>query len=366
MDFQEFMQSEGAQAFLTPNANPLQAISGARRLLAAFIPMANALFEDCWAACQNTQAIVGVTLLPGCHIAEKLNVPSFQVAFYPFSPTSEFAVPLLPLKNELPPLFNRLTYSLAQGGGWLVLRRAVNNWRKQLGLDTIKFETSFSYMRRKRVPYLYGFSPTLVPKPSDWPDWFYVTGPWFLKSPSRWQPPKELTAFIENGPPPLYVGFGSMADRQATQRTKVIIQALGQTKQRAVVFSGWGGVETHDLPETVFQTGSIPHEWLFPRMAAIIHHGGAGTTIAAAKSGVPSMVIPFLGDQFFWGRRIAKIGIGPSPIPMRELAVTRLTRAIEQMLSDRAMRARAQEVGQKIQAEDGVQKAVQVIERHAR
>jgi UDP:flavonoid glycosyltransferase YjiC (YdhE family) len=115
-----------------------------------------------------------------------------------------------------------------------------------------------------------------------------------------------------------------MADKRASQRTQVIIQALEQTGQRAIVLSGWGGVETQDLPDTVFRVESVPHEWLFPRMSAIIHHGGAGTTVAAAKAGVPSMIIPFLGDQFFWGRRIAEAGIGPGPIPMRELTVDRL------------------------------------------
>lgn len=361
MDFRQFLQGEGAQAFLTPGGSPLRALTGGMRLLRSFAPLANDLFDDCWNACRDSQVIFSAALLPGCHIAEHLGSACFQVAFYPFSGTSEFPIPLLPISRDLPPFLNRMTYSITQKGAWLVLRKIVNNWRRQLGLELIRNETLFSYLERRQVPYLYGFSPTLEPKPHDWPAWCHVTGSWNLEIASEWQPPDDLVKFIEDDKPPLYIGFGSMADGREVQRTKAIVEALDMTTQRAVLLSGWSSVERKYLSDNIFVVESVPHEWLFPRVSAIIHHGGAGTTVAAAKSGVPSMVVPFLGDQFFWGRRVAEAGIGPAPIKMKQLTPKRLAKAIERMLFDTTLRIQAKSVGQKIQAENGVLNAIQVV-----
>jgi len=154
-----------------------------------------------------------------------------------------------------------------------------------------------------------------------------------------------------------------MSSRRPEETTELILQALAEAKQRAVLLSGWSGLRTANLPDTVFMLDSIPFSWLFPRVAAVIHHGGAGTTAAGLRAGVPSLVVPFFGDQFFWGRRVAALGVGPEPIPRKELTAERLARAIERALTDQSMRQRSADLGASIQAEDGVARAVAVVQR---
>lgn len=181
--------------------------------------------------------------------------------------------------------------------------------------------------------------------------------------PGDWTPPDPLVAFLEAGPPPVYVGFGSMGSRRPEETTDLILRALARAKQRAVMLSGWSGLRKADLPDTVFMLDSIPFSWLFPRAAAVIHHGGAGTTAAGLRAGVPSLVVPFFGDQFFWGRRVAALGVGPEPIPRKELTAERLAQAIERALTDQTMRRRSADLGASIEAEDGVARAVAVVQR---
>ena len=168
--------------------------------------------------------------------------------------------------------------------------------------------------------------------------------------------------FLQGGSPPVYVGFGSMSNRKPEETADLVLQALARTQQRAIILSGWSGLHKADLPGSVFMLDSIPFSWLFPRVAAIVHHGGAGTTAAGLRAGVPSVVIPFFGDQPFWGQRIAELGVGPAPIPRRKLTVERLAQAIQKAVTDQAMRQRAANLGSKIQAEDGIARAVAVVQ----
>jgi UDP:flavonoid glycosyltransferase YjiC (YdhE family) len=167
--------------------------------------------------------------------------------------------------------------------------------------------------------------------------------------------------FLDAGPPPVYIGFGSISNRKPEETTDLIIKALGRIDQRAILLSGWGGLQKTDIPESVFMIDSAPHSWLFPRMAAVVHHGGAGTTAAGLRAGVPSLVIPFFGDQPFWGQRTAELGVGPQPLPRKKLTVDRLAHAIQKAVTDNEIRKRAADLGSKIQAEDGIARAVEII-----
>ena len=167
--------------------------------------------------------------------------------------------------------------------------------------------------------------------------------------------------FLEAGSPPVYIGFGSMSSREPEATTRLVIEALRRVGQRAILLSGWGGLQKTDLPDMVFMGESLPHAWLFPRVAAVVHHGGAGTTAAGLRAGVPSITVPFFGDQPFWGRRIAELGVGPEPIPRRRLTVERLASAIQQAVGDDGMRLRAAKLGARIRAEDGIAGAVEII-----
>jgi len=204
----------------------------------------------------------------------------------------------------------------------------------------------------------------VIPPPTDWPDYIQVTGYWFLEPPTGWEPPSDLVKFLQAGPPPVYVGFGSMLSRKPEETADLILTALANTGQRAVLSSGWGGLKKENLPETVFMVGSIPHIWLFPRMAAVVHHGGAGTTGAGLHAGIPSIITPFFGDQPFWGHRVYELGVGPKPIPRQRLTVESLAEAIHAAVSDAAIRKNAAHLGKLIRAEDGVARAVAIIEQN--
>jgi UDP:flavonoid glycosyltransferase YjiC (YdhE family) len=215
----------------------------------------------------------------------------------------------------------------------------------------------------RKSPVLYGYSPAVIPRPPDWGEDVHVTGYWFLDAVDDWTPAPELVAFLEGDPPPIYVGFGSMSSRNPEETANIVFQALAQSGQRAVVLSGWGGLQPERIPDSVFMVESVPFSWLFPRMAAVVHHGGAGTTAAGLRAGVPSLVVPFFGDQPYWGQRVADLGAGPKPIPRKRLTADRLAEAISQAVTDEAICQRAAELGARIRAEDGIARAVAIIEQ---
>jgi sterol 3beta-glucosyltransferase len=243
-----------------------------------------------------------------------------------------------------------------------MFRAVINRWRREtLQLPPHPFKGYRDRMEARKVTVLHGFSPHVVPRPRDWPNHIHDTGYWFPQD-REWQPPKEIMAFLEAGAPPLFIGFGSMPIQHPQRTTEMILEALRQCGQRAVLHMGWGGLGTRALPATVFKMDYAPYEWLFPRMSMIIHHGGSGTTGFALRSGVPSCVVPFVFDQFYWGERTAQLGAGPRPIPFRKISVERLRRTIEMGVSSVQMKQAACELRQKIEGENGIAAAVHIIE----
>jgi UDP:flavonoid glycosyltransferase YjiC (YdhE family) len=168
--------------------------------------------------------------------------------------------------------------------------------------------------------------------------------------------------FIESAERPVFIGFGSMPLSNPEETTQLILQALEESGQRAILHKGWGGLGGNSLPDTVFQIDYAAYEWLFPRMAAVIHHGGSGTTAAALRAGVPSLIVPFLFDQFYWARRVSDLGVGPRAIPFRQLTSRRLAKQIRRAVEDPGLRDRAQRLGEKLRAENGVENAINIIE----
>jgi sterol 3beta-glucosyltransferase len=179
-----------------------------------------------------------------------------------------------------------------------------------------------------------------------------------------WAPPPELTAFLEAGDPPVYIGFGSMAGRRPQELASLAIEALAHSGQRGLLLTGWGGLRPESVPANVLVVPSAPHSWLFPRMAAVVHHGGAGTTAEGLRAGVPTVVVPFVLDQPFWGARIKALGLGPQPIPRKSLTAERLADAITVAVTDAGIRQRAQAVGLAVRGEDGVGGAVELVRRY--
>jgi sterol 3beta-glucosyltransferase len=170
-----------------------------------------------------------------------------------------------------------------------------------------------------------------------------------------------LVNFLQAVPPPVYVGFGSMFMQCGKRKTEIVIEALRLAGQRAVLATGWGGLTAENAPDGIFVLDAVPHDWLLPQVAAVIHHGGAGTTAAALRAGKPTVICPFVGDQTFWGRRVATLGVGPAPIPQGKLTAERLAQAIRSAITDQGMRQRAAALGEAIRAENGVERAIAMI-----
>ncbi len=318
-------------------------------------------------ACQGMEMVLaGIGgLYVGLSLAEKFCIPFMQAYYIPFTPTKAFPSFLFPkLPQWLGGSFNRLSFHLVRQIMWQSFRSADKIARqKVLGLPAAPFWGPYKTNRFRSYPILYGFSSSIIPAPSDWDDNIHVTGYWFLDPAADWVPSRDLTDFLEAGSPPIYVGFGSMSNRKPEETANLVLKALEQTRQRGIMLSGWGGLDKTDLPESVFMVDSVPFSWLFPRVAAVVHHGGAGSTAYGLRSGVISVVVPFFADQPFWGHRVAKLGVGPKPIPRRKLTVERLAQAIRKALTDQTMRERAADLGSRIHAEDGVARAVAVVQQ---
>jgi UDP:flavonoid glycosyltransferase YjiC (YdhE family) len=208
------------------------------------------------------------------------------------------------------------------------------------------------------------YSPAVIPHPSDWPDTVHITSYLFLDAHAGWQPPPALEAFLRAGNPPVYVGFGSMAGQHPEQLAAVVLKALAKSGQRGLLLTGWGGLAAAAVPENVFVLDSAPHSWLFPRMAAVVHHGGAGTTAEGLRAGVPAVILPFAFDQPFWAARLQALGVAPAPLSRKRLTADRLASAITKAVADSGMKQRARAMGAVIRAEDGVSNAVRAIMQH--
>ncbi|MBD1848082.1 glycosyltransferase family 1 protein [Cyanobacteria bacterium FACHB-63] len=317
-------------------------------------------------ACRETDLLIaGVGgLYLALAVAEKLEIPLLQAFVFPFTPTKTFPGVLFPQSiDRFGGMVNWLSHQVLRQIIWQGSRSGDIAARKQvLNLPAASFFGPHQSPYLHRLPILYGFSPSVIAKPSDWQNTF-VTGYWFLDAAPDWTPPSDLEDFLQAGSPPVYIGFGSMGNRNPEETADLVLQALDKTGQRAILSAGWSGMRKDNLPNNAFLVNSVPHAWLFPRVAAVVHHGGAGTTAAGLRAGVPTVIIPFFGDQGFWGQRVADLGVGTAPIPRKQLTVERLAQAIQTAVRDRAMRQRAANLGAKIRTEDGVANAVAMIKK---
>ncbi|MBP2477811.1 UDP:flavonoid glycosyltransferase YjiC (YdhE family) [Crossiella equi] len=209
----------------------------------------------------------------------------------------------------------------------------------------------FAMMARERWPVLHGWSPHVLPRPADWPERAQLTGYWWPYEPRDYTPPEELAAFLAAGPPPVFLSFGSMSAGKAGELSELAVAALREAGVRGVVQAGWQGLAASG-PD-VLSIGEVPHGWLFPRMAAVVHHGGAGTTGAGVRAGVPAVVVPVLGDQPLWAARLAALGVSPGSVPMRSVTATRLGALIRDAVTGAGYRRRAAALGERVRAEDG-------------
>ncbi|KAL8262014.1 hypothetical protein R6Q59_026063 [Mikania micrantha] len=295
------------------------------------------------------------------HVAEALKVPIHIFFTMPWTPTSEFPHPLSRVKQ---PAGYRLSYQIVDSLIWLGIRDMINDLRKKkLKLRPVTY-LSGSQGSESDIPHGYIWSPHLVPKPKDWGPKIDVVGFCFLDLASNYEPPVELVNWLKAGPKPIYIGFGSLPVQQPEKMTQIIVQALERTGQRGIINKGWGGLGNLVEPKDfVYSLDNIPHDWLFLQCASVIHHGGAGTTAAGLKAACPTTIVPFFGDQPFWGERVHARGVGPSPIPVDQFTLPKLVDAIKFML-DPKVKERAVELAKAMEKEDGVDGAVKAFLRH--
>ena len=339
------------------------AVAGSRgfgagfKLLKHVRPMMRQLFDAEWDAARSFEPDIVVyhpKALAAPHIAEKLGRPAVLASPLPgFTPTSDFPTPMLPFASLGP--FNRISHRLVSGGSSLLFGRMIGEWRsKTLGLGR-------KGAARPTVATIYAYSPHVVPRPADWGRDVLVSGYWFLDT-AGWAPDEDLAAFLGDGPPPVYVGFGSMPGLDPEGLAKMVIEALAQTGKRGLLSTGGGAISGQTTARHVHVITGAPHEALFPLMDAVVHHGGAGTTGAAIRAGKPMAVCPFFGDQPFWGRRVESLGIAPPPLERKTLTANALANAIEAM-NDARVRKAVATLGKKVRAEDGVSAAVNFLEQ---
>lgn len=339
---------------------PAQALTLARQMLAA---MRTSLGEQ-WEIAQRVQPTIIVAhpkALGGFHIAERLGVPFVPSLPLPFlTPTNAFPVPFL--ARPLPWRLNRLTYqfnrftALAYGG-------MINTFRRErLGLARMSRLSDYLTTDGEPAPVLYPFSTHIVPVPDDYPATAHVTGYWFRKTHWTWEPPRGLLDFLQGSRPVVYVGFGSMGfGAKAEQRGRIILHGLQEAGVRAVVATGWGALAARSTND-IFVIDDVPHGWLFPRVDAVVHHGGAGTTAAGLRAGRPTLICPVLGDQPFWGRRIHELGAGPLPLPLRSATPDTLAGRILELVSREDYANTSEAIGEQIASEDGTGNAVAVLQ----
>lgn len=315
------------------------------------------------AACHDADLLIGAgsaTVLVAS-LSEALGIPCVQAQLQPMTPCREIPpVVLPPPRRPLPGLANLILYHILRVVTWRVISPSIDGVvRPQLGLRSYPWIGPYYSGPATNRRVLYGYSRHMVPKSPDWSPDIEVAGYWFLDEAPSWTPPDDLARFLAAGPAPLYAGFGSMVSQDAERLRAAVLAAVRASGRRAILATGWGGLGAGQgqIDDQIFVLKQAPHDWLFPRVALAIHHGGAGTTAAAARAGIPSVVVPFFGDQPFWAHRLAQLGAAPPYLDRRGLTAERLGHAIAAAGAP-AMGAAAAALGARIRAEDGIANAV--------
>ncbi|MBU2664553.1 glycosyltransferase [Actinoplanes bogorensis] len=291
----------------------------------------------------------------GGHVAEGLGLPSIGVYLQPMTPTREFP-PSTVTTRSLGPWGNRAAATAVLELGQLPYRTAVRALRAELGLPPISHHKWLRHL--EGWPICYGYSPQVVPQPADWPASCSTVGYWWPAPTPGYTPPTDLAAFLSSGPPPVYIGFGSMP---AGGLNELVVDAVRRAGVRAVVSEGWAGL--HAEGDDILTVSEVPHEWLFPRMAAVVHHAGAGTTAAGLRAGIPAVPVPLMVDQPFWAERLVSLGVAPGAIPFRRLTAERLATAIGEAVQNSRYRRRGEELSRALAEEDGAVGVMRALEQ---
>ncbi|HYW51139.1 MAG TPA: glycosyltransferase [Gemmatimonadaceae bacterium] len=386
--FESWITSHGI-AFRALHGNPVQMLSGAgarawladgslrgllqfgREFGRDFPSLLQGMLDDITTVARDADVVLySAVCMPAAQLHEVHGTPVIGGLLQPLTPTGAF--PAAGLSWRAPRSAgdrrrNRISHIVGEQLLWQPARRIVNRWREQqLDLAPLPFAGPLPAQRASAAyPVCYGYSPAVLPRPADWPAWIAPTGWWFLDEPA-YEPNTLLQAFLAHGEAPVTIGFGSMTPQDGEWLTSVVVDACERAECRALLLQGWGSLGDTALPAWAHVERDVPHAWLFPRSSAIVHHGGAGTTGAGVRSGVPSIIVPLGFDQQFWGSRLQAMGVSPAPVKRRDLTVEKLAAALRRARSDQAMRDAAASLGDIVRAEDGTGTALARIEEHLR
>jgi sterol 3beta-glucosyltransferase len=368
VDIQKIMEGSEVQE-MTKGDNPLKFyishMRGSKKLKQSMVKTQH----EIWDACQGYDAIIFHPGMPiGYFIAKELGKVSIMANPFPTISTKEYPSILFYNGPRFGRIYNLFTHIIFEKVFWALIKSAIKEfWSENVKTDINLSVPPIRQQVESGMPVLNGYSEYLFHKPKDWPDNIHTTGSWLIKEEPNWKPQPELDKFILTGQPPIFVGFGSMKDINKFKETfEIIIQALKISKQRAVVGLGWNTLKLNEpIPDNVFLIDNVPFTWLFQQMAAVVHHGGAGTTSIGLTAGKPTIIVPFNADQPAWGRRVFELGVGARPILKKKLTANKLASAIQYALNPEVV-AKAEELGQKLRKENGVDRAVKIIDSFLR
>ncbi|KFA51504.1 hypothetical protein S40293_10056 [Stachybotrys chartarum IBT 40293] len=330
------------------------------------------MLEGCWRSCIepdpiSQQPFVADAIIANppsfahVHCAQALGIPLHLMFTMPWSKTKHFCHPLANINtdnsNISPAVANQISFIAVEWMTWQGLGDIINAWRQSLDLEDVPFSEGPGLLETLQVPFTYCWSPALIPKPSDWPDHIDVCG-FFFRDMPQYSPEPDLDAFLRNGSPPIYIGFGSIVIDDPDKLTAILVEAVREVGIRAIISRGWSKLGANQPADSnIFYLGDCPHEWLFQHVTAVVHHGGAGTTACGLLNGKPTAIVPFFGDQPFWGTMVNAAGAGPMPIQQKQLNRQNLAEAIRFCLSHEALAA-AKVTADKMRQENGVMQAV--------
>ncbi|GHI10447.1 UDP-glucose--sterol glucosyltransferase [Streptomyces cellostaticus] len=341
-----------------------QGVTDRRELMrsaAAFITELGQGFTDAVGNDTDLLLLSATTAPFGWHLTEATGLPSLGVYLQPTTPTGAFPPPVTGTRSLSRP-GNRLAGRLALRITDRLYAQAVVRLRERLGLPPL----TASAMRRRQEeadwPILHGFSTALVPRPTDWRPGLQIAGTWWPHHTPTAQLPATLEDFLAAGPRPVLIGFGSMAAGDGERLSELAVRALRRAGLRGILQSGRAGLVADADCDDVLTIGDVPHALLFPRLAAVVHHAGAGTSAAALRAGVPAVTVPVTADQPFWAARLAALGAAPDPIPFRSLTAERLADALSRVVRQLSYARAAETAARHMATEDGVGRALERIQ----
>ncbi len=364
--FKDFIESRGIKFDLIKN-NPMDILKDEykntpykerRKIYYEF--MTNWILDGIEASKNSDLIIFTPVYHVGYHVAEKLKIPFIKCSYVPYTPTKEFHNPFI---KSVPYFLNKPSYLISQFFEWQVIKNNINKLRKELlGLNPIPVTGMLRKQHKEKMPVIYGFSKFVIPRPVDWPGWIYVTGYWFLKDLENYTPNKELEDFINSGSQPLFFDIGSLGQYSEKIITK-ILSVLLKTEYRIVANPGGADIsKLNNSKKIYFVDGSVPHVWILPRVKAVMSHGGPGTVAAVLRAGKPLAVVPTYGDHKFWGNRVYNLGVGAQPLLTPIQNDELIIKTADELMNNESLSKNAIALSEKIKKENGVEKAVEIIE----